>query len=251
MTDVRVALVTGGSSGIGLATARAFRDQGWSVAVCGRDGGRLAAVDDGIHAVQADMADAVAASRAVDETVERFGRLDAVVCAHGVIGNFKPIEKLTAADWLEVLQINLLGQVNATQAAIPHLRSTRGAVVLVSSVNAHQAEPVMAPYGASKAALVNFAMYAARELAADGIRVNCIAPGWVLTPMAQPFFEEAGLLGKPVAFNMLGRPGEPEEIASVAVFLAGPGASFMTGTTVIVDGGMVTQMAGLEAAGGD
>ena len=82
----------------------------------------------------------------------------------------------------------------------------------------------MAPYGVSKGGLVNFTMYAARELAADGIRVNCIAPGWVMTPMAKPFFEEAGAIGKPVDFNMLQRPGQPEEIARVAVFLAGEGA---------------------------
>jgi meso-butanediol dehydrogenase/(S,S)-butanediol dehydrogenase/diacetyl reductase len=251
----RVALVTGGSSGIGRATAVALLDAGYDVLICARDEARLAATADEIGsdrlAWQAcDAGDHGQARAAVQATLDRFGRLDTVISSHGVIGSFASIEELTPEGWEEVLRANLLGPINVTQAAIAPLRASRGSVVLIASVNAHQAEPLMAPYGVSKGGLVNFTMYAARELAADGIRVNCIAPGWVLTPMAQPFFEEAGAVGKPVDFNMLQRPGQPEEIARVAVFLAGEGASFMTGETVVVDGGMITQMAPLRVADG-
>ncbi len=204
--------------------------------------------DDRLAAHACDAGDPAQARAVVEATVARFGRLDAVICAHGVIGSLQPIEELDAAGWDDVLRTNLMGQINITTAAIGALRATRGSVVLIASVNAHQAEPVMAPYGVSKAGLVAFARYAALELAADGIRVNCVAPGWVMTPMARPFFEEAGAIGKPVGFNMMRRPGEPEEIAAVACFLAGPGASFMTGETVIADGGMVGQMAALRVA---
>ncbi len=239
----RVAFVTGGSSGIGRATAAAFLAAGYAVGICARDPERLevAAVElaggDRLLSLPCDVADRSHAAAAIAETAERFGRLDAVVNAHGVIGSFQTIEQLTPEGWQEVLGPNLHGPINTTVAAVPHLKSTRGAIVNVSSINAYQAEPLMAPYGVAKAGLVAFTAYAACELADYGIRVNCIAPGWVSTPMARPFFEEAGVETERVSMTMLGRVGEPEEIASIAVFLAGPGASYMTGTTVVADGG--------------
>ncbi len=248
-----VAIVTGGSSGIGRATAALLVERGYRVVICARGATRIDEVvlelgPDGVAAFACDVGDRAAADAAVAFAVERFGRLDTVICAAGVIGSFTRIVDLDADGWAEVLRINLMGPIHFTTAAIPAMRRRGGSVVIVSSVNAHQAEHVMAPYGVSKAGLVNFTMYAALECAADGIRVNCVAPGWVMTPMAEPFFVEAGLVDVPVAFNMLQRPARPEEIANVAVFLAGDGASFMTGTTVVADGGMITQMAILRAA---
>jgi len=255
MDTTPVAIVTGGSSGIGRATAALLVERGYRVVLCARGADRLettvqALGPDRAVALACDVGDRDAADAAVALALERFGRLDTLVCAAGVIGSFRPITELTADGWNEVLRTNLMGPIHFTTAAIPALRETRGSVVIVSSVNAHQAEHVMAPYGVSKAGLVTFTMYAALECAADGVRVNCVAPGWVMTPMAEPFFQEAGLVDAPVAFNMLQRPARPEELASVIAFLASAGASFMTGTTVVADGGMITQMATLRPADG-
>jgi NAD(P)-dependent dehydrogenase (short-subunit alcohol dehydrogenase family) len=252
MDEHPVAVITGGSSGIGLATAHDLAGKGYRLVLCARGADRLAQaagmVGGDVATVVGDVADPATADRAVTTAVDRFGRLDTVICAAGVVGSFATIERLTPAAWDEVLRANLMGPVYFTTAAIPALRATRGSIVLVSSINAHQAEPTMAPYGVSKAGLVNFTMYAALELADDGIRVNCVAPGWVMTPMAEPFFREAGVLGVPVDCNMQRRAGQPHEIASVITFLAGDAASFLTGTTIIADGGTTTKMAGLRAA---
>lgn len=239
----RVAFVTGGSSGIGKATAAAFLHDGWAAAICARDPERLAAAAEELGeperllALPCDVGHRDQTMAVIGRAVERFGRLDALVNAHGVIGSFQTIEQLSPEGWDEVLRPNLMGPINTTVAALPYLKTTRGAIVHVSSINAYQAEPAMAPYGVAKAGLVAFTSYAACELAEHGIRVNCVSPGWVRTPMAQPFFEEAGLADQPVGMTMLGRIGEPQEIASVILFLAGPGAAYVTGTTVVADGG--------------
>ncbi len=253
MAEGPVAVVTGGSSGIGRATAEHLVERGYRVVICARGADRLeeTARDLGTDRVAwhaCDVGDEAAAAAAIGVAIDRFGRLDGLVCAAGVIGSFKPIAELTPADWAEVLDVNLMGPIFFTKAATPALRERGGAVVIVSSINALQAEPVMAPYGVAKAGLVNFTMCAALELAPAGIRVNCVAPGWVLTPMAEPFFREAGLLDVPVGFNMQRRAARPAELASVIAFLLGDGASFMTGTTVVADGGMVSQMATIGPA---
>lgn len=243
-----VALVTGGSSGIGEATATAFLAAGYRVAICARDSERLAEAEGRLSnagrvlARRCDVSDPEQASSLVVATIERFGRLDAVVNAHGVAGEPSPIEELAPSDWSELLGINLLGPIHVTRAAIPSLRSTRGSIVNISSLNAHRAEPGMAPYGVAKAGLESFTRYAAHELAADGIRVNAIAPGWIMTPMAQPFLERLDLVGKPLDSMMMGRVGKPEEVAAVAVFLASSGASYVTGETVVVDGGRLSKL---------
>ena len=190
---------------------------GYRVLICARGADRLAetARDLGPDRVAwhaCDVGDEGAADEAIAAAIARFGRLDGLVCAAGVLGSFTPIAELTPADWASVLGINLMGPIFFTKAATPALRDSGGAVVIVSSVNALQAEPVMAPYGVAKAGLVNFTMYAALELAPAGVRVNCVAPGWVMTPMAEPFFREAGVLDAPVGFNMQRRAARPAEL---------------------------------------
>jgi meso-butanediol dehydrogenase / (S,S)-butanediol dehydrogenase / diacetyl reductase len=249
-TSARSVLVTGGSSGIGRATAELFLAQGAQVAICARRADRLEATakvlgNERVFALPADLAHPTQATHAVRQAAEAMGGLDVVVNAHGIIGNPGKLEDLSATEWQSVLNTNLMGPVAVTTAAIPYLRESRGSVVNVSSINAIQAEPWVAPYGVSKAALVGFTKYAAIELAPYGIRVNAVLPGWVDTPMAQPFFEEAGVVGKRLETNMMGRPAEPAEIASVIGFLASKQASFLTGECVIADGGHWTKMAAL------
>ncbi|MET4921445.1 SDR family NAD(P)-dependent oxidoreductase [Streptomyces sp. PSRA5] len=249
-SDTPVALVTGGTSGIGLATARLLSERGYAIAVCGRDQQRLdraARELPLVHAVRADLASREAAAATVAEVVSTFGRLDVLVNAHGVVGKPGPVADLPAAEWDHVLGTNLMGSIATTVAAVPALRRTRGAVVHVASISAIQAAPQTAPYGVSKAGLVAFTKHAAADLAQFGIRVNAVLPGWVRTPPAIAYFEEIGLPEGPTDGNFLRRVAEPVEIAEVIAFLASPKASFITGEAVVADGGEWIKMADLES----
>lgn len=250
MTDQEpVALVTGGSSGIGEATAKLLHDEGYRVVICGRDRRRLESAAEqlgGVDVVQADLAVPEEAQRAVAETVEKAGRLDALINSHGVLGDPAPLGELRIEQWRDVVDINLMGPIWTTTAAIEPLKQTRGCVVNVSSINAIQSEPWMAPYGVSKSGLVGFTKYAAADLAEFGIRVNAVLPGWVRTPMATPWFKEAGVYDRPMATNYMSRPAEPSELAEVIAFLASPKASYMTGSIVVADGGHWIKMGELR-----
>jgi meso-butanediol dehydrogenase / (S,S)-butanediol dehydrogenase / diacetyl reductase len=246
-----VVLVTGGSSGIGRATAELFFKQGARVAIIGRNRERLDEVArecPGTIAVQADLKDSAAAAAAVREVVSQAGRLDTLVNAHGILGEPTPLEQVTTEVWAEVIGVNLFGAIATTQAAIPALKESRGSVVNVSSVNAIQAEPWMAPYGVSKGGLVAFTKYAAADLAEYGVRVNAVLPGWVRTPMAIPYFEEAGVADRPMSTNFQQRAAEPAELAEVIAFLASPAASYVTGECLVADGGHWINMRPLAPA---
>jgi meso-butanediol dehydrogenase / (S,S)-butanediol dehydrogenase / diacetyl reductase len=245
----RVAIVTGGSSGIGLATARQLREEGCRVVICARSEERVAGTIEvlgggpDLFGVVADLGRAGDGSRLVERAVARFDALDVLVNAHGIQGAPGPIAGMPRSAWQEVLDVNLLGPIETMAAAIPHLRAAGGgAVVNVSSIDYMQTEPGIAPYGVSKAALVAFTKYAASESAGDGIRVNAVAPGWVRTPMTAPFLTEAGVDSGTVETNMLGRVAEPDELAQVICFLAGPAASYVTGETVVADGGQTVML---------
>jgi NAD(P)-dependent dehydrogenase (short-subunit alcohol dehydrogenase family) len=249
-SDPPVAFVTGGTSGIGLATARLLSERGYAVAVCGRDRQRLdrAAHElPGGYAVRVDLASWEDATAAVADVVSTLGRLDVLVNAHGVVGKPGPVADLPAAEWRHLLDTNLMGAIATTVAAVPALRRTRGAVVHVASISAIQASPGTAPYGVSKAGLVAFTKHAAADLAEFGIRVNAVLPGWVRTPPAVAYFEEIGLPGGPTDANFLRRVAEPAEIAEVIAFLASPKASYVTGEALVADGGEWIKMSDAES----
>lgn len=247
-----VAAITGGTSGIGRSTVHRLRDAGYSVSFCGRDPEKLTDTVDELGdtestlGVVADVGTAAGAREFIDSTVERFGRLDALVNAHGVIGAFHRFADIPEEEWRRVLDINLIGPIMTSTAAVGPLARSRGSIVNVSSINAIQAEPDVAPYGVSKAGLAALTKYAAGELARDGIRVNAVLPGWVMTPMAEPFFRDAGVMDVPIESNMMGRAAEPDEIAAVIEFLLSDGASFMTGECVVVDGGAWMKLSPLQ-----
>ena len=236
----KVVVVTGGTSGIGQATAALFHERGNSVAIVGRNAERLAEMRSnypGMLAIQADLKQAEEPARVVAEVISTYSRIDTLVNAHGILGKPAPLEEIALVEWAEMLDTNLLGPIRTTTAAIPALKESHGSVVNVASINAIQAEPWMAPYGVSKAALVAFTKYAAADLAQFGIRVNSVLPGWVRTPMAIPFFTEAGILVGPMATNFQQRAAEPRELGQVIAFLASNEASYITGESLVADGG--------------
>ncbi len=253
-----VALVTGGSSGIGRAVAELLAARGASVAVCSVDAAEAAAVADAIAArggsarsVPADVRDPDSVAAAVQVCVDTFGSLDTLVASAG-IQEYGTVTETDVAAWDEVFAVNVRGVFLAARSALPHLRrSARGAVVIVSSVQALATQAGVAAYAASKGALNALARSMAIDEAAHGVRVNAVCPGSVDTPMLRrsaALFSDgsAEAAARTVAdwgrSHPLGRVAEPGEVAEVISFLASPRASFVTGEDIRVDGGL---MAGL------
>ncbi|MGN6781957.1 MAG: SDR family NAD(P)-dependent oxidoreductase [Marmoricola sp.] len=245
MTGGRGVLVTGASRGIGAAIARAFAEQGDRVAVhYGSSAEKAEQVvgsltGTGHVAVQADMGDADAVRRAVDDAAERLGRLDVLVNNAGIFVAHPPLST-TYEEWQracsDTLATNLVGAANASFCAIPHLRAAGGgAIVNVSSRGAFRGEPANPAYGASKAGLNAFGQSLAIALAPEGISVGTVAPGFVQTEMAREVLDGPG--GDAVrAQSPFGRVARPEEVAAAVVWLASPEARFSTGTIIDVNG---------------
>jgi NAD(P)-dependent dehydrogenase (short-subunit alcohol dehydrogenase family) len=236
----RTAVVTGASSGIGRASAEALAAQGCNVMLAARrvDGllAASAALTPRAHHVVCDVSDAPQAEAAVVATLERFGALDVLVCAHGILPEPASFFDVEDAVWDEVLAVNLRGVINIGRAAGRQMRRAGGGTIVnVSSINALLAEPDMAPYNVAKGALASLTRSMAYDGGQHGIRVVGVEPGWVRTPMVEEWL--APLEGQWLECSMLGRWAQPEEIASVVAFAAGPGASYVTGTMLTVDGG--------------
>jgi NAD(P)-dependent dehydrogenase (short-subunit alcohol dehydrogenase family) len=181
----KAALVTGGSSGIGLAIARMLRDEGHDVTLAARHEERLRAASDelGAFAVVTDVAREDDCERLVDAHRERFGRLDVLVCSAGV-GIAARIEELQTKHWDLQLDVNLRGVFLVTRFALPLLKQSRGLVVNLSSIAGTSAAPGLAAYGAAKAGLISYTRSLNAELADDGVRATALCPGFVDTPMA-------------------------------------------------------------------
>jgi NAD(P)-dependent dehydrogenase (short-subunit alcohol dehydrogenase family) len=182
----RAALVTGGSSGIGLAIARMLRDEGYELTLVSRRAEKIvpAAAEIGAHAFAADVGDAAACARLVAEHRERFGRLDVLVNSAGV-GIAGTVEQLPVKHFDLQVGVNLRGLFAVTQAAIPLLRESHGLIVNLASIAGTLAAPGLATYGATKAAVISLSRSLNEELEADGIRAVAICPGFVDTPMAE------------------------------------------------------------------
>ncbi len=244
---MKVALVTGGGTGIGAAVARRLSADGFSVAVTGRRRGPIEDVAAEIAglAVVADTGVETDAERAVQETVERFGGLDALVCNAG-IGGEGSLRELDPATWEAVLRTNLTGAFLMCRAAIDHLVERRGAVVTISSAAGLRASPESLAYCSSKAGLQMLTQCLAVDHGPEGVRVNCVAPGWVRTPMAD---EEMGALGDRLGIGRDGaydactadiplrRAASADEVAATVAWLVSDDASYVNGAIVPVDGG--------------
>lgn len=241
----RVALVTGASRGIGRCIALALAEAGGAVAVhFHRQADAAGAVVREIEArggeaiaVGADVRVAEDVRGAVAACIERWERLDILVCNAG-IWKGAAVEAMSEAEWDETIDINLKGMYLATHYAVPHLKaSATGAIVNVSSTAGQRGEAGHAHYAASKGGMIAWTKSLAPELAPHGVRVNCVAPGWVHTDMAAEALARDGARIR--AGIPLGRAGLPQEVASVACFLASDLASYMTGEIVNVNGGSV------------
>jgi meso-butanediol dehydrogenase / (S,S)-butanediol dehydrogenase / diacetyl reductase len=252
MRGARVAIVTGGASGIGLATATRLVREGARVAVVDRvepekAARAIEAAGGKVWGVLADVADETQVRAMVDEVLSRALRVDVLINAAG-IGSPRPvtIDEATAAEWQEVCAVNLTGTFLCCRAVIPAMRrGGGGAIVNVASELGLVGSPRSAMYSATKGAIVQLTRALAVDHAADHIRVNCVCPGPVDTPLLRRGIEraadpEAKLLSE-IGSTLLGRLGRPEEIASVIHFLASDEASFVTGSIVVADGGVTAR----------
>jgi NAD(P)-dependent dehydrogenase (short-subunit alcohol dehydrogenase family) len=242
-----VVLVTGGAKGIGRATAEKFAAEGARVALLDRDRAEaeLAArtiCDAGGRAmpVEADVSDAAAVRAGVEECVRGFGRLDVLVNNAGI--HFaRAIDEYTDEEIDRILSVNLKGALHAIRAAVPHLRASKGNIVSVSSMTGLVGQDQGAVYVATKGALISLTKALALELAVDGIRVNCVCPAGVDTPLMREWAatlpdSDATLRGQ-AAMHLTNRLATAAEIAAAIAFLASPAASFITGVALPVDGG--------------
>jgi NAD(P)-dependent dehydrogenase (short-subunit alcohol dehydrogenase family) len=241
----KVAVVTGGNSGIGLATARAFAGEGAKVAITGRSDTTLKAAQKELGpdalVIKADMSRLPEIAAAMARIKERFGRIDALFVNAG-IGRFVPFEEVTEEFFDETMATNLKGAYFTIQKAVP-LLSRGSAVVLNASINAHMGMPGSSVYGASKAAVVNLAKTLTADLLHRGVRVNVVSPGPVTTPildrMGLPEEQTRQLKEQITAQVPLKRFGHPDEIAAAVLYLSSSESAFVVGTELVVDGGMI------------
>ena len=238
----KVALVTGGSRGIGAAIAKRLAAEGASVAITYSKGAEAAAsVVEAIEhdggkalAIQADAADADAVRNAVETTVETFGRLDVLVNNAGT-AIAKAVEEMTLEDFDRLFAVNVRGTFVATQAALKHIKSGGRIIMIGSCLGERVFFPGMAPYSATKGAIKMFTQGLARELGARGVTVNNVQPGPIDTDLNPASGEWA--VGQKAAVP-LDRYGHPDEVAALVAFVAGPESSFINGANLTVDGGI-------------
>ncbi|MVN78718.1 glucose 1-dehydrogenase [Hymenobacter sp. HMF4947] len=239
----KVAVITGGNSGIGLGIAQEFKNEGAKGVIVGRNqetlAGAVAQLGDSFIAINADVTNPADLERVFKETAEKFGKIDVVVANAGG-GTVGTVESLGEADFDKTIDLNLKSVYFTVHKALPHMNDG-GSIILIGSNAAHRAYPNFTLYGAAKAAVIYFAKGFSSDLLGRKIRANVITPGTTDTPAFDKFVpaEQIDALKKHFAGEMpIGRIGQPSDIGKTAVFLASDDSSFMLGAELIVDGGM-------------
>jgi 2-deoxy-D-gluconate 3-dehydrogenase len=243
----KVAIVTGGASGIGLSAVALLADAGATVAVVYRSAdaaGQALAMAPGGIALAADVADEAAVERATDAVMTRFGRIDILVNCAGIAIR-RPAVEVSREDWDKVMDVNSTGSFLFSRAVARHMIAAKsgGAIVQTASIMGFSGGGLYPniSYQTSKGAVVNMTRALAVEWAPHNIRVNAVAPTWVKTPFIAGLMEHPDLIKRIEAMTPLARLAEPEDIAAAILYLAGPGATMVTGHTLFVDGGFLAQ----------
>jgi len=245
--DGQRAIVTGGASGIGLAAARRLREEGARVALLDLPGERLAAAAAALGGpgLAADVRDAAAVEAAFAAADDALGGLTIAFNNAGA-GQVAPLERYAPEDVARLVDVNLIGAYNVLRAALPRLRAAGGgAIVNNASVSGLQPTRGEAPYAAAKAGVIALTRSAALEHG-PGIRVNCVSPGMIRTPLSEPLFRVPGLLDPLLEALPAGRAGTAEEVAEAVVFLCSPRAAFITGANLVIDGGQSLVGGGID-----
>ena len=246
--EIKCALITGAARGIGLATTKVLLDQGWHVAMVDRDGDALHLAASGLNNVRAfeyDVSVPDQVATMASEALNVFGQIDAVVNNAGV-ADFGPMEETDFTRWRTIMATNLDGVFLVSQACIPALKQTGGAIVNIASISGLRASTLRVAYGTSKAAVIQLTKQQAVELGEFGIRANCICPGPVRTKLAMAVHSQDIIDAYHDAIP-LNRYGSEEEIANCIAFLCSEKASYVTGQVLAADGGFEATGVGLPA----
>jgi len=238
----KVAIITGGSRGIGFATAKIFVENGASVIITSKDSKRLenavSRLSNAIGIV-ADIRKEDDVKKVVEQTVKKFGKLDILINNAAIFPQIKQLHEIDESEWNDVLNVNLTGQFRYTKMAIPYLKKTSGSIINISSdagLKAYQGFNADS-YSAAKAGLIILTKCWALEYAKNKIRVNCICPGVVDTDMTKPFMKTEKDRDFLNSEHPIGRIGQPEDVAKAILYLASDDASWVTGSILVIDGG--------------
>ena len=251
MSASRVAFVTGGAYGIGRGIVLEFASHQEIVIIADRDVDRGTALENRlkdnaqVRFSKMDVRNESEIKTVIDRAATEFGRID-VLCNNAGIEHYRRADEYSVDEWNSISETNLKGAFLCTKHAYPYLKESRGCVVNISSVQAFANESCISAYAASKAGLLGLTRGMALDFAKDGVRVNAVCPGAVQSGMMEAFLKDEPdpeqMIKKIGSSIPLGRVGQPEDIATAVYFLASPAASYITGTTLVVDGGLLARL---------
>ena len=242
----KVAIITGAASGIGASTAKLFAVNGAKVVIADirKDvaldvANQIRSSGGDAYSIEVDVSDEMQVKEMVQETVERFGALH-ILFNNAGIASAGSVESLSLADWNRVLAVNLTGTFLCSKYSIPAIKNSGGgAIVTMSSSAGIAAEKNIAAYSASKGGIIMLSRQMALDYARDGIRINCVCPGWIDTPFNDPFIESPEIHQKTIdTLVPLGRQGVPDDVANAVLYLVSDDSRYVTGTVLTIDGGL-------------
>lgn len=238
----KVVLITGAGSGIGAAAAERFAEEGARLALCDLNEESLQSLRDidDCFVRRVDVSNEDDVSSFVNDSAAHFGDLDVLVNNAG-IGCFGNVDEITVEAWRRTIAVDLDSVFFASRAALSHLRKNGGSIVNTASISGNFADPGLVAYCVAKAGVINLTRNMAVDHAREGIRVNCICPGGVATPMLKSHMRDEDIMAEYDQLVPMGRLGTPEEMAAAIAFLASADASFITGIALTIDGGVTAQ----------